>query len=364
VDVAVLSLGSTLGLRHADEALAGLIEEAGRSCRIVAVRVGAAGRLRRQITLTDLIEGIAARRAARGLRGARAVIVSSATTALLIEPPDVPWAIRFDSPTLLNRPGPAGVWQRARERKVFPRADVWLPWGDAAARAAAPLVDRAEAAAPRGARGVGAARAPDRPAVIPLRVPIDVPPAGTDRADEVVTYAGWMDKRGIDVLLEAWRAVAPDGVRLVIGGADPDTGRRWLARRGIEEPPGVEWAGVLARDEWLHRVGRARAYVNASRREDHGIGPLEALALGTPLVTVPSAGAYEALPIARALAPTLVASEVSASALTVALRTGLALDPTSDYAQRARAALAPYRREAVLTVVQDRVLPALGLSSA
>ncbi len=116
-----------------------------------------------------------------------------------------------------------------------------------------------------------------------------------------------MWKRGLDLLCEAWARAAPD-LRLTIGGCDRETGVAWLARRGIAEPPGVEWAGALPREEWLGRVARARVFVNASRREDHGLAQLEALAVGTPLVTVPSPGAYEALPIARRLAPELVAA--------------------------------------------------------
>ena len=154
VDVALLSLGTTLGLRHADDALAELFADAGLSCRVVRVRFGATGRLRRQITAIDVVEGLAARRAARATRDARAVIVSGATTALLLARPRVPWAVRFDSPTALNRPGWSGAWQRARERQVFRAADLLLPWGRAAADAAEPLA----AGATRGHPAAGAGR--------------------------------------------------------------------------------------------------------------------------------------------------------------------------------------------------------------
>ena len=306
VDVALLSLGTTLGLRHADDALAELFADAGLSCRVVRVRFGATGRLRRQITAIDVVEGLAARRAARATRDARAVIVSGATTALLLSRPRVPWAVRFDSPTALNRPGWSGAWQRARERQVFRAADLLLPWGRAAADAAAPLA-------------AGATR------VIPLPVPVEASPMSADRQPEVVAYAGWLWKRGIDILCAAWALAAPERVRLVIGGADRAAGLAWLDRCGVPEPRGVEWAGAVPHDEWLARVARARAFVNASRREDHGLAQLEALAAGTPLITVPSPGAYEALPIARSLAPELVAADVSAPALATALRVGLAL---------------------------------------
>ena len=70
------------------------------------------------------------------------------------------------------------------------------------------------------------------------------------------------------------------GARLVIGGCDRETGRAWLRRCNVVEPPGIEWAGTLARDAWLDRGAHARVFVNASRREDHGLAQLEALAAG------------------------------------------------------------------------------------
>jgi glycosyltransferase involved in cell wall biosynthesis len=306
----------------------------------VRVQFGATGKLRRQITVIDVVEGLAARRAQAGTRDARAVIVSSATTSLLLRRPRVPWAVRFDSPTALNRQGVSGLWQRLRERRVFAAADLLLPWGEAAAEAAAPIA--------------GGTR------MVPLRVPVDAEPVPGERSG-AVAYANWMWKRGLDVLCEAWAQAAPPGVRLTIGGCDRATGVAWLARRGIPEPPGVEWVGSLPREEWLRRVGTARVFINASRREDHGLAQLETLAVGTPLVTVPSPGPYEALPIARRLAPALVASDVSSDALATALRAGLAFDDPG-YAERAAAALEPYRRAHVLATVRDEVLPALGVS--
>jgi glycosyltransferase involved in cell wall biosynthesis len=192
-------------------------------------------------------------------------------------------------------------------------------------------------------------------------VPVEATRVSADRQPEVVAYAGWMWKRGIDILCAAWAIAAPERVRLVIGGADRAAGVAWLDRCGVPEPRGVEWAGAVPHDEWLARVARARAFVNASRREDHGLAQLEALAAGTPLVTVPSPGAYEALPIARKLAPELVATGVSAPPLADAIRTALALKIRTSYAERAAVAMAPYRRDAVLATVRDEVAPALGL---
>jgi hypothetical protein len=100
-------------------------------------------------------------------------------------------------------------------------------------------------------------------------------------------------------------------------------------------------------------VRRARVFVSAPRREDHGIAQLEALADGCVLVTTPSPGPYAALPLARALDPRTVTADLAAG-----LRAALD-DPAPGYALRAAEALAPLRRDAVDAVVRDEVLPRL-----
>ena len=59
-----------------------LVRRAGASCEIVPVRIGASGKLRRHMAVTDLVEALAARRSARGIE-ARAVVYSTITAALL-----------------------------------------------------------------------------------------------------------------------------------------------------------------------------------------------------------------------------------------------------------------------------------------
>ena len=103
-------------------------------------------------------------------------------------------------------------------------------------------------------------------------------------------------------------------------------------------------------------VGRAKVFVNASRREDYGLAQLEALSAGCALVTVPSPGPYEALPMARELSPELVSED-----LTAALRAGLDIADRDAYAARARGLLAPFRPDAVQRVVAGELLPALGV---
>jgi glycosyltransferase involved in cell wall biosynthesis len=329
VDIGLVSLGTTPGLRRADAALADQVRAAGATCELVQVRIGRwAGALRRNAAVTDPVEALAARRAAAGI-DARALIFSSVTSALLQRTPEVPWAVRFDSTAALNRPGLSGAWQRARESAVLGRATLLLPWGEEAARTA--------------------------PGVV-VRVPVEAIPQVGARDIDAIAYAGYPRKRGLDLVCVAWARVARPGEQLVVGGVERERALRWLERCGVPEPAGVEWPGLLGREEWLRLVARARVFVNASRREDHGLAQLEALAAGCALVTVPSPGPYEALPLARRLAPELVSEDLAS-----ALRAGLDLSDLHGYAERAHEMLAPFRPDAVQQVVANEVLPALGI---
>ena len=317
-DVLLVSLGSTAGLRAADAELAGALERAGARVAVVAA---ASQRPVRTLALTDLLWARAARAAAlRGLaeHRPRAVLYATTTAALLWPRPG---AIRFDAPAAGNRPGRHGVWQRPVERRRLRQAPLLVPQAQGA-------LDEA------GVTG--------GPAVV---VPIAVEPSGPsgERDLAAVTYAADPHKKGLDRVLEAWAAIRRDGEELVVTGT----------ARGVPAAPGVRDAGRVAPAEFRALLRRARVYVTAPRREDYGLAQLEALADGALLVTTPAPGPYAALPIARALDERLVSHDLGP-----ALRTALD-DPRAGYAERALAALAPYRREAVDATVRERLLPAL-----
>jgi glycosyltransferase involved in cell wall biosynthesis len=341
VDIAIVSLGTTMGWRRGDEVLATQIEAAGATCELRPLRLGAAVHLQRSMALTDAVQALGARRAAHGV-DARAVIYSSITAALL-QPLRRPHAVRFDTIAALNRPGAGGAWQRRRERSVLGRADLLLPLSEAAA-----------ASAQRAA-------APAAPETVVLPSVIDAPARAAADAPEATAYAANPEKRGLDVLCAAWADAAPPGARLVVGGIERSEALRWLARQGVPEPDGVEFAGAVPRERWTALVAGARVYVSAARYEDWGVAQMEALAAGVPLVTVPTPGPNVALPIVRELAPQLVAADSGAPALAAALRTGLALgeDERRRYAEAARRALEPYSDAALRDVIAERVLPAL-----
>lgn len=347
-DIALVSPGTTFGWRHGDEALVRHIRAAGASCRQVPVRFGYAAALRRSMATTDLVEALAARNSARGLV-AGAVIYSTITAALL-QPSRHPAAIRFDGIAAVNRPGIGGAWQRRREPSVLAGADLLLPWSEPAADQASQTLAGAGLAATE---------------TMVLAPPVAAAEPAADGPD-AIAYAANPGKRGLDLVCEAWAQAAPTGARLAIGGIGREQGLRWLGRRGVAEPQGIEWLGPVERERWLGLVASARAFVSAARIEDWGLAQMEALAAGTPLVCVPSAGAYAALPLARELDASLVADQRSAPALTRALAAALAMDALKreDYAARARALLAPYREEEVRRRVAEELLPRLLNSSS
>jgi hypothetical protein len=349
LDVLIVSLGSTEGLRRADEELRDSLERAGSS---VAVARARPPRPTRTLMLTDLAWARAARAAATQALAevqssqppgpAPPAIVYSSITAALLWPR--PGAVRFDAPSAGNRPGRHGLWQRPLERRRLDRAPLLLPWSEGGL-----------SELPQAARGG------DRALVLPVPVEPSGPPESSgqpaqERDIAAITYAANPAKKGFDRVLAAWRGVRdelPVGVprELVVAGASA----RELATAGFGVGPqeGVRVVGALPSTEYRALVRRARVFVCAPRREDYGIAQLEALADGCMLVTTPAPGPYAALPIAHALDTRLVSEDLAS-----ALRTALAY-PLADYAARAREALAPFGRKAADRLVAGELLPRL-----
>jgi hypothetical protein len=318
-DVLVVSLGTTAGWRSADAALIDALRRGGAT--VASVAALEAPRVR-TFMLTDLVQARAARDAAvSGIAGhdPRAVVYSSTTAALLGPRPGAIW---FDAPAADNRPGRHGVWQRAAERRRMARAPLLLPMAPGS---------------------LTTLRAPHAGAVV-LPVPVEPsgPPASPAARDvAALAYAANAEKKGLARILTAWEQARRADETLLVAG---QSGR--LAE-------GAEGAGLLAPQDYRALLRRARVFVAAPRREDYGIAQLEALADGCRLVTTPSPGPYPALELARALDRRLVDDDLAR-----AIRTALDAPP-DDYAARAAALLAPYRRCAFEATVRDEVLPVL-----
>jgi hypothetical protein len=356
LDVLIVSLGSTSGLRAADEELRGSLQRAGASVELVRAAPPAEVRT---LMLTDLRWARAARAAAESrLRAveARAVIYSSTTAALLWSRPG---AIRFDAPAAGNRPGRHGLWQRPLERRRLRQAPLLLPWSEGGLAEMGVLPARAGGGEHAGSARVDAQPARpgsrsawrDRALVLPVPVEPSAPPPGAGERDiAAITYAANPLKKGFDRVLAAWLLVCRPGEELVVAGVDSAD----LARAGLPTAgEGIRVTGLLAPAEYRALVRRARVFVCAPRREDYGVAQLEALADGCQLITTAAPGPYVALPIARELDPRLVGDDLAG-----ALRTALD-SPAADYFGRALGALEPFRREAVDRVVAEELLPRL-----
>ena len=314
MDVLLVTLGSTAGLRRAEDALAGALERAGAS---VAVAAAAPQRDVRTLVRTDLAWAQAARRAAwAALRDGdepRAILYYTTTAALLWPRPG---AIRYDALAADNRRGRHGLWQRPLERRRLGQAPLLVP----------------QTADVR------------FPLAVPVPVPVDASGAPGPRDITAITYGANPSKKGLDRVLAAWARARVGVEELVVGGIEG------------EDVAGVRYVGSLPPADWRALVRRARVFVSAARWEDYGIAQLEALADGCVLVTTPAPGPYVALPLARALDRRLVVRDDDA--LVGAIRTALD-DPAADYAGRAMSLVAPYSSAAVDALVADRLLPAL-----
>jgi len=313
-----VSLGSTAGLREADAQFAASLERAGVTVALVAARPP---REVRTLMLTDYLWARAARVAAlEGLRTTTpGTVIYSSTTAALLWPRR--GAIRFDALAHANRLGHDGWWQRPLEHRRLAQASLLLPWSESSLgklRTLTPMVV------------IG-------PAIEPSR------PEQAQRDIAAITYAADPQKKGLDAILAAWQRARRDGEELVVAGLE-------------RLPPsvrGVRCVGLLPRSEYRSLLRRARVYLTAPRREDHGIAQLEALADGCMLVTTPAPGPYAALELARELDPRLVTDDL-AGAIRVALD-----DPRGDYGARAAVALARFSQRRVDEVIEREVLPLL-----
>ena len=320
-----------------------MLREAGASVAAVGTRIGLTNALRRAYPVNDVVEAMAARRAlAAGMRRfrPRALVVSTTTAALFIGDPGVPFAVWLDSPARLNRPGLASVPLHLLERRQLARARVLMPHSPGAV-AALPL---------------GAA-----PTVV-IPPPISAASRAADLREPVaVGYTPDPKAKGLALLCSAWEEAQLPGVRLLIAGIPRERAVDFLSRRGVRLPPGAELVGMLPQPSFRDLLGRARVFVSTAEWEDFGVAPLEALDRGAALVCAPGGGPFPGLGLARSLAPEFVAADRDAGAVARALEAAFAADDAilAAYRLAARAALEPYRPQALVGRLQDEVLPAL-----
>jgi hypothetical protein len=342
-DVVLLSLGTTLGWRVGDSLLVDQLRRAGVHVAPTSVRIGATGRLRRAYPITDLVEAVAARRAlaaALERHSPRAVVISTTTAAMLADTRGLPYAVRLDAPACLNRPGARNAALHALERRALAEARLVLPWSEAA-RAALP--------------------AGHAPAIV---VPTPIESSGErpwtpERL--AVAYTPDVKAKGLDIVCGAWAAAAIPDARLEVFGVEREPALAFLSRTGTNVPSEVVFRGKVPPERFRAALRHARVYVGGARWEDYGQAPLEALTEGALLATVPSGGPFEALALARELAPELVAATIAAEPLASALRAAFEAPErrVEDYRRQATRVLGRFGSAAIERTVAAEVVPRL-----
>ena len=123
---------------------------------------------------------------------------------------------------------------------------------------------------------------------------------GLPQAARVVVWHGRVDfrRKGLDVLLDAWQRICSErldkDLRLVLVGTGNDAAE---LRANIEGRRGVVWVDEYVRDRarlqtYLHA---ADVYAFPSRHEGFAVAPLEAMALGLPVVAANAPGVSDLL---------------------------------------------------------------------
>ena len=153
----------------------------------------------------------------------------------------------------------------------------------------------------------------------------------TERPLRFLYLGSVLARKGVPVLLDAWRRLAPRGAELwIAGGIGP------RERSLIPDMPGLRVLGRVPRAEVPGLFAQCDVFVLPSLFEGFGLVILEALAAGLPVIATPHTGAVEAVrePSLGRLVPVL-----DADALSEALRHYVQQPPERRAVQAAAARL-------------------------
>ncbi len=307
VDVLLVCASSTHGHRRREAEMMAALKDLGVSAEETSPDYRWIGWLQFTTPLIDLSRALLMRRATtRACREVcpRALIYATSPAAILERRSRLrKGAICYDALTRENRLGWRGLIQRVLEVRSLRASRMLMPLA---------ITD-----------------IPGRDDLVEHPLPMPVAPSGppvNEPGTYVVCYAGDPVRKGLDTMIVAWALLGAKDRCLLVAGIDEHAAKRFLARRGVKVPDSVRWLGSVPPVEFRAMVRGAAAYLAASRYEGYGIAQLEALADGTPLVTTPSRGPFEALGVIRELAPDLVADTDSAEALSVSLQSALDWD--------------------------------------
>lgn len=111
-------------------------------------------------------------------------------------------------------------------------------------------------------------------------------PPSSEREDYHVVVSALVPYKRVDLAIEA---AVTSGRRLVVIGGGP-----LLDELRAKRAPNVEILGSVSRDRIIERLARARSLILPGV-EDFGITPLEAMALGTPVVALGEGGVRDSV---------------------------------------------------------------------
>ena len=103
-------------------------------------------------------------------------------------------------------------------------------------------------------------------------------------------FAGWMTRaKGLHLLIQAWKEVAPLGQRLLVFGDGPE---RAVLEQLCDGDSSIVWCGSQPREKVVELVAASRYVIVPSLAyENFPMAVLEALSVGTPVI-VPDHGAF------------------------------------------------------------------------
>ncbi len=218
--------------------------------------------------------------------GGRVALPASYAAARIRRIPFVLWATIWEHPRT-----PAHRLSRLPTRHLYRHADAVATYGDHVSR----HVER-----DRGGRG--------NVFVAPQAVDVDhfgapVPDAeraaareraGAGPGDTLFVFVGRLEhEKGVEVLLDAWRAAAPDDARLALAGSGP------LAAKTASQGPTVRSLGYVAPPQLPALYAAADALVlpsvaTATFKEPWGLVVNEAMLQNTPVIASDAVGAAAA----------------------------------------------------------------------
>jgi glycosyltransferase involved in cell wall biosynthesis len=135
--------------------------------------------------------------------------------------------------------------------------------------------------------------------VVPYGIDLDAfPERPMPDGDPVILYLNWLaEKKGVFVLLDAFERVAArvPGVRLRIAGDGDDRDRVSAAVRSSKNADRIELLGKLSRREVAGALAASSVYCLPSFGEPYGMGVVEAMATGRPVVATAAGGPADLL---------------------------------------------------------------------